>query len=331
MHAGRGRAVLFQGEPYKNRVHVGLSLPHRALPLTLGRPGSRGPQTPPGNAWPNTFTDAHRRTKITREESTQRGPGLRGEGSTCDVSLLEDSRPPRSSPRTLKCQGPRDLPKVLEYHSPSLAPHFGLCWPPRPGDPTLANTNASEWARPFPLAAGPIDSGSVSSAVNAICSYLEKFVLKHFPTSKGKGGRGQASGGTGRAPTALGDGEGAGGKDGSRSRGRVWGPWGGARAAPPRAGERAPGPQESRRRAGGEAGKPTPRDRRGLPTTPDAIRDHSLSVPSSLEGARQLGVSGPQSCRRTGRDRLPRSPRLAARLSNIITSWVLRPLMFFSF
>lgn len=92
--------------------------------------------------------------------------------------------------------------------------------------------------------------------------------------------------------------------------------WGTGAWAPPRAGERAPGPQESRWRAGGEAGRPTPRDRRGLSPTPDAIRDHSPPVPASLQGAQQLGVSGPQSCRRTGRDRLPRSPCLAPALKH---------------
>lgn len=223
----------------------------------------------------------------------------------------------------LETKGPAQGPGVPQpFPDPRLQAVLG---------PTLANVDAPERAQPFPPAASLIDSGFVSSAVNASFSYLEKLILKHSPNSKGKGDHGQASGGTGRVPTALGDGRGAGGKGGPRSWGRAWGPWGGARAAPPRAGERAPGPQESRWRAGGEAAKPTPRDRRGLSPTADAIGDHSAPVPALLPGAQQLGASGPRSCRRTGRHRLPRSPCLAARLSNIIISWVLRPLMFFCF
>lgn len=138
----------------------------------------------------------------------------------------------------LETKGPAQGPGVPQpFPDPRLQAVLG---------PTLANVDAPERAQPFPPAASLIDSGFVSSAVNASFSYLEKLILKHSPNSKGKGDHGQASGGTGRVPTALGDGRGAGGKGGPRSWGRAWGPWGGARAAPPRAGERAPGPQESR-------------------------------------------------------------------------------------
>lgn len=48
MRTGQDRAVLFQGQQYRNRVRVELSLPHGAPPLTLATPLAS--QTPPGSA-----------------------------------------------------------------------------------------------------------------------------------------------------------------------------------------------------------------------------------------------------------------------------------------
>lgn len=95
----------------------------------------------------------------------------------------------------------------------------------------------------------------MSSAVNVRFPYLEKLILKHSPNSKGKGGHGQASGGTGRVPTTqeggwregwlsqLGRGMGAVGRGMGRS-------WGGARGPGHRPGQGSG--HQGRRRAGGE-------------------------------------------------------------------------------
>lgn len=127
----------------------------------------------------------------------------------------EDSRPPQVSQRT-EIKGPAQGPGVQER--PSWAPSFRQCCPPDHGGPTLANINASERAQHFPAAASFREiAGFVSSTANMIFLYLERLILKCSPKSKGKGGHGQASRGRGVVPLELGNGRGAGQKDG------VWG------------------------------------------------------------------------------------------------------------